>query len=178
MGCYLFNVGVDSLEEQFQDDLLDGPQPELTHRTDDFPTMSTPTRVRPSTHSIQLSPIREADRPYEVEIALRVANVPPFLAKPKDRGWLNKPLDTLKFVDDSINVQIINMRREPLLTCTGSFKKLTNANRTSKLLTHIADRANQRGMLVNEAKTGLMCVSAASTYEASVEVNFNGAKIR
>ena len=50
LGCYLFNVGVDDLEEGF-DDSEDHTQAEAFEetlvRSDDYPAVSTPTRVRP-----------------------------------------------------------------------------------------------------------------------------------
>ena len=47
------------------------------------------------------------------------------------------------------------------------------------LLKHVAERANDRDdMLVNEAKTGLMCINAASTFEAKVEIDFNRTNVK
>lgn len=76
LGCYLFNIGVDSLEESFNED---GSMPttevheETLVRTDDFPAVSTPKRVGPS-QMLAKSPI--PGRNQDFAILPRVANVP------------------------------------------------------------------------------------------------------
>ena len=42
------------------------------------------------------------------------------------------------------------------------------------MLDHIRTNAEKKGMLVNEKKTSLMCVSAARGYQAKVKIDFNG----
>ena len=74
--------------------------------------MSTPQRVGPLAPSLVLSPIAEARE--DVELLPRVANAPPWLRKPKDPRWRDEPLETLKFVDNGINIDIINMKLEKL----------------------------------------------------------------
>ena len=54
----------------------------------------------------------------------------------------------------------------------------TNAEKTTALLEHVRLRAEQKGMAVNEKKTGLMCVSASRSYKAKVSIEFNGQRVR
>ena len=50
LGCYLFNIGIDDLEEGFNPDSTEQTQEdsheEMLGRTDNYPAMSTPLRVR------------------------------------------------------------------------------------------------------------------------------------
>ena len=49
LGCYLFNIGVDDLEEGYlpRGDYQEEAHSETFTRTDDYPVMSTPTRITP-----------------------------------------------------------------------------------------------------------------------------------
>ena len=61
---------------------------------------------------------------------------------------------------------------------TADYKfKETSAPATSGLLEHIRKKAELKGMKVNEPKTGLMCVSAARSFEAKAAINFNGQRV-
>ena len=48
LGCYLFNIGVDDLEEGFigEEETQEEAHSEMLCRGDDFPVTSTPTRVK------------------------------------------------------------------------------------------------------------------------------------
>ena len=68
LGCYLFNVGIDNLEDSF---LHEGGQQEEAHqetmtRSDNFPAMSTPTRSphRPPWRNLQSRRERPSVLPY------------------------------------------------------------------------------------------------------------------
>ena len=58
LGCYLFNVGIDDLDEGTGMAAMSQEEAhaETLTRTDDYPTMSTPTRIR-STEELTVSPI-------------------------------------------------------------------------------------------------------------------------
>ena len=56
--------------------------------------------------------------------------------------------------------------------------KETHAEKTGRLLEHIRVNAEQQGLMVNEKKTVLMCVSAAKSFEPRVSVTFNGQAVR
>ena len=70
LGCYLFNVGVDDLEEGYIPTTEVGEQNEHLTRTDDFPAASTPSRVGLPLTDVEMSPmlslihISEPTRPY------------------------------------------------------------------------------------------------------------------
>ena len=66
------------------------------------------------------------------------------------------------------------MRRAKLLVENGVFFKDVVDRRSQELLNFIADNANKKVMSINAAKTGLMLVSAASRFEARVQVSLAG----
>ena len=86
LGCFLFNMGIDDLEEGFIPDgsrLTQEDSHQETHgRTDDFPAMSTPIRVR-QPEILTESPVPDRARPGFM-ILPRVANVPHWIPRPKD----------------------------------------------------------------------------------------------
>ena len=114
LGCFLFNIGVDDLEEGF----VYEPAPlnidrEHLGRRDDFPAASTPSRIASNISEVDISPLRTNDGgPQHVEFLPRVSNIPPWLARPKDRKWKEEDVRTRKFVDDSINNEKVNLKME------------------------------------------------------------------
>ena len=147
LGCYLYNIGVDNLEEQYEGQ-TPGRETQATQehlpRRDDFPVHSTPTRVRPLSSLPSLTPIKETADHQECELLPRVANAPPWLLKPKDPRWRKKKISVLKFVDDGINADKINMREERLMLEEGHMFKETNAPETAGMLEHIRTRAEKK----------------------------------
>ena len=86
-------------------------------------------------------------------------------------------IKTLKYVDDEVNSNKVNMRiARMLLDSEGHFKEITDL-RTQGLLQHKADRTKERGMAINARKTGLMIVSAACSFEARVWLQLDGVTI-
>ena len=176
LGCYLFNMGVDNLEDNFvQTDLpLVNSDTETLNRRDDFPAVSTPRRVGRSIQSIPCSPIQPDPASSPVEFLPRVANIPPWILKPKDPTFKEKPIETRKFVDDGVNMNKVNMRGARLLEENGRYFKGVTDLKTEGLLNHIALRAEQKGMCINKSKTGLMCISAATSFYTKIQVNVQG----
>ena len=84
---------------------------------------------------------------------------------------------TLKFVDDELNMNKINMRRSALLVEDGHFFKIVRDRQTEGLLKHIAKRAEERGMVINEKKTGLLCISAATSFSTKAQVVLNNQQV-
>ena len=118
-----------------------------------------------------MSPIRE-ERPHQdFEIGYRVANVPPYLQKKKNAAFVNRPIKSLKFVDDSVNIDKANMRRLRLLMEGNRPVRELRALRTQELLQHITAAATSKGMKINDQKTGLMCMSAAIGFEPRVTID-------
>ena len=175
LGCYLFNIGVDDLEEGYGTEAADGSVQEEAHqetlcRSDDFPISSTPKRVR-NTDNIPFSPVQPATRPQEINILPRVANVPPWLLKAKDPKVKHSPIKSYKFVDDGINTATVNMRQARLLVEEGNFFKEIVDKRTEGLLTHVAANAERKGMKINAKKTSLMVVSASTSFDSRVRIS-------
>ena len=149
LGCYLFNLGVDDLEEGFEPtEVANIELSEHLGRTDDFPAFSTPTRVEPSVNEVDISPIGR-DPEFQVNFLPRVANVPPWLRKPTERKWREDPLLTVKFVDDGINAEVVNMKEVPLMSIANENFKETMAEKTGRLLEHVRERAESKLSLIH-----------------------------
>ena len=179
LGCYLFNIGVDNLEEGFQEAACTNAQEEAHSetftRTDDFPAASTPRRVGRDSE-ISDSPIPK--RPgQEFDILPRVANVPPWIRKPKDPEFKSTPIKTYKYVDDEVNTNKVNMKKAKLLVENGEFFKEIVDIKTQNLLHHNATAAQNKGMVISAAKTGLMLVSAATSFDARVRITLGNQTI-
>ena len=173
LGCYLFNIAIDELETGLS---LSGQEQEEAHeetmtRTDDFPAASTPQRVRP-TDTLNESPI--STRRPSFDILPRVANVPPWIRRPKDPRYHEGSLNSYKYVDDNINTSKVNMKKAKLLVEDNKFFKEVVDTRTQELLSHVANKAEELGMAINAEKTGLMLVSAATSFEARTRLNLGG----
>ena len=165
LGCYLFNVGIDDLEEdidsQEQTASQEEAHPETLVRTDDFPAMSTPVRVNQPA-KITESPVAAATN---FTILPRVANILHWIQRPKDPIFKPTKPSTYKYVDDKVNTNKVNMKKARLLVEDDVFFKEVIDVQTLTLLQHMADRARERGMAINAKKTGLMLVSAATSLE-------------
>ena len=106
-----------------------------------------------------------------------VANVPPWLPKPKDPHFKSGAVKSYKFVDDNVNTCKINMRQAKMLTENGvCFKEIVD-KRTEALLQHVSDKALNKGMIINASKTSLMCMSAAKSFKAKVRVSLEGESV-
>ena len=90
LGSFLFNVGVDDIEDgcdyppsHFQDTM------ESHAPREDYPAHSTPARVGRPARAVSESPIRYNDRTdQELRILPRAMNTPPWLRKPKEQTWI------------------------------------------------------------------------------------------
>ena len=69
------------------------------------------------------------------------------------------------------------MKECPLLEENGVRFKVVNPVGSQKMFEHISERARSRGMLVNEKKTGLVCVSAAKSFKAKASLMCDGEKV-
>lgn len=166
LGCYLFGIGVDDIEEECQAPPIAAAQTETQASRHDFPAVSTPRRVYPNhLQEPSMSPITKEQ---DIEFLPRATNVPPWLLKPKDPRWRPPQDKNEKFVDDSIHMCTVNMRAEQLLEKEGIFYKETKAPAAQTMMEHITKRAEERGMVVNDSKTGVMCVSSAVSFEPRV----------
>ena len=124
----------------------------------------------PSNNAPAMSPIVGAGD-HQIQLLPRVANVPHWISRPKDPRFNSGDIATVKFVDDGVNVDVVNLRRASTLEEDGIHFKDVVATRTSTILNHIADRAKEKGMAINEKKTALLCISAAKSFEPRVRVS-------
>ena len=165
LGCFLFNVGIDTIEDGCNYD--SGVRIEREHlgRTDDYPASSTPSRVTPSQETPDLSPIRE-EPSQDFEVLPRVANAPPWLRKAKDPRWKPKEPMKIKFVDDGAHVAKVNMREQRLMMRGGKMIKTIHDQASQSMFDHVVGEAERRGMKVNKKKTALVCISTATSHTA------------
>ena len=170
LGSYLFNIGTDDLEEdcRFPDMPFFDECEEATNASCDFPAASTPTRVSSNVPEPSLSPMPQIGR--DIELGPRVANVPPWLRTPKEKRWEDREPTVKKFIDDGINIDVVNMLAVQTTLEKNKPVKTVHPVKTQALLEHVTKRANQKGMVVNDKKTTIMCVSAATSYEARARV--------
>ena len=85
-----------------------------------------------------------------------MANVPPWLRKPKDPRFIDTPLKSYKYVDDNVNTSQVNIKQARLLTEGDTTLKEIVDLRTQSHLEHVATNAELKGMAINAEKTGLM----------------------
>ena len=122
LGCYLFNIRVDTLEEGFsfnkgtQEDTYD----EVFTRPDDYPAASTPKGVGHAKNPEGMSPIAKHGNNLDFEFLPKAVNVPPWALKAKDPRFVNVDIGTFKYVDDEINLDKINTRSATLLSKDGT----------------------------------------------------------
>ena len=91
LGSYLFNVGIDDLEENCP---TTPPEPisiEHLPQSDDFPAFSTPTRVRLTPTDLSITPVRTVPE-FPLSFSARAANVPPWLRKATEPRWTQQSL--------------------------------------------------------------------------------------
>ena len=144
LGCYLFNIGIDDIEEgcEYPEDCSQDTHEALQA---DFPATSTPKRVDRSISELRLLPIRERDNSQCVEFLLPTAiNVPPWMRKPKDPLWKSIEPDSLKYVDDSLHFSVVNMRAVNLLIKEGKLIKITTAPQSQAMLEHITIKIERK----------------------------------
>ena len=109
----------------------------------------------------------------------RVANVPPWLRRPKDPRWTKCDPKDLKYIDDGMNIATINMKQVAL--CfeehpSAPIKKV-HLVESQAMLDHVTNKAITKGMVVNDAKTGLLCISASTSYRITASLNGRGGEI-
>ena len=92
------------------------------------------------------------------------------LRQAKERTWNERPPADFKYIDDQINTTTVNMRTVAAVEAQGSIIKDFRAVKAESVLHHITERAKEKGMHVNEAKTALMCVTGANSYEARAHI--------
>ena len=90
LGCFLFNIGVDDLDEGPLPNVEPAAVREHMNRTDDFPALSTPTRVNTGLGQPGLSPI-SGNNTADFTLLPRIANIPPWLKKKTEKKLDGSP---------------------------------------------------------------------------------------
>ena len=155
LGSYLFNIGTDDLEEGV----------EWTGETSNLEYLEAPGDLVASTPvgravpglSADLTPVRGWDR--NVEILPGVVNPPGWTREEREAHFQYKPPTCVKYIDDSLIIEKINMKEPPLLRGEGGeLFKSVNPSGTQDLFGHITRAAAEKGMVVNKKKTDLICI--------------------
>ena len=77
----------------------------------------------------------------------------------------------VKFVDDSVLVNVVNMKDLHTYQEADQFPyRVTTCKRTEDMLRYVTISARECGMVLNSQKTGLLCISAASFYDAKARI--------
>ena len=93
-------------------------------------------------------------------------NVPEKLRKRIEPKWRDKTLTVRKFVDDNLQTYKVHMQATQMYREGTKTFKNPRVIKSERMFNHIADRAKEKGLLVNAAKTNLLVVSASKSYEA------------
>ena len=134
LGVFLFNVTTDDLEDEFT--------------------------------SFDRQNLAEAEIPANhVEILPQARNVPSYLEVPRleeksgTQVLVQKPTIIVKYVDDNIICEKVNFGRVPILQVGGALVKRRKALSSQNAFRTIVRNAKYKGMLVNNDKTCVLCVS-------------------
>ena len=174
LGTYIFNIGTDNLEEDFdfnnQDqayEIDEGDLGFLDTETDLTRAQSTPQR-HDTPPNFDLSPV--SSQPHDFTISPLARNVPPRLVSRIEPTWRAKPITVKKFIDDNIQNEKLHIKKTQTYFEHGKMFKNARAGESEQLFKHISARANEQGLLVNSEKTTLLAISDAKSYEARAHI--------
>ena len=89
----------------------------------------------------------------------------------RESFFIERAPSCVKYIDDSLIIEKVNMKVPPLLTDHDGVKfKSVHPSKSQDLFAHIARSASAKGMQVNSKKTGLVCISAASSFRAQAHL--------
>ena len=86
----------------------------------------------------------------------------------KQPSWKSRPVEVVKYIDDALILEKVDVYREPLLDTAEGRKKVVDASRSEAMFRRIASRAELRGMKVNEEKTNVLCVTDSIAFRPEV----------
>ena len=117
LGSFLFNVGTDDLDVGDPPPISTGSPPPVETRPDHPRGTSSPVREAglPFVHCTDSPICRPPTQPgdFEIEFLPQAVNVPPRLRRPPK--WEDRPLSVVKYIDDAILLEKVNVQKEPLL---------------------------------------------------------------
>ena len=191
LGVLIFNTTTDDLEDEFE--ALEARRIGLPESAagsgDDVRVIEEPTAQRslgPATSSptsdlpppnMDLSPV--VDRLFRlgerhIEFRPNVINkplpdavmvTPPVEVKTGTQVLVDKPVMTVKYIDDNLSSEKLNFGRVPITkTNDGENIKTKQAINLQNCFRSVTREAEKRGMVVNVNKTKLLCISDALNY--------------
>ena len=92
-------------------------------------------------------------------------------------SWKSRPVEVIKYIDDALTLEKVDVYREPLLETPEGRKKVVDATRSGAMFGRIAARAKLRGMKVNEEKTNVLCVTDSIAFRPEVQLQVGDATV-
>ena len=179
LGTYIFNMGNDSLEDNFEQghnersfQLNEGDLSFLEVLPTNQVAISTPERPTPQPN-LNESPIQTSDNDLRFELLPTARNIPPSLTNRVESTWRPKPVSVNKFVDDNLSNEKLFMKDTIKIETDDEFLKNARAGNSERMFKHISNNAQSKGLLVNTEKTTLLAVSTATSYRARTHIYDN-----
>ena len=164
LGVFLFNSTIDDLEEGCKE-LKDT---RLSTRRSQAPVPSTPSRevvaVEPPESPIVRPPRRKSKRlNFTEELAVDVPEEPNHWTEAR---WKAAVALFLRFIDDGFCLSKVNFENSLGFSINGQKYRIKHAVQAQNVFRHVVRRAEDLGMVVNAAKTAMICVSGATDFQA------------
>ena len=85
-------------------------------------------------------------------------------------AWKRKKVEVDKYVDDNLQEECVSFENAVQVTVGGDNLRIKHAIQTQNVFRHVVRRAEERGMKVNTAKTGMLCVSDSLNYKTQAYI--------
>ena len=165
LGTYMFNIGTDSLEDNFEHPMRERMYQlemgdlsflELTPIT--INAQSTADKRPTVLTQPDISPIatNRADLNYVILPTAR--NVPQEISNRVEPTWRPKPISVNKFVDDNLSNEKIYMPEVPVLEDDSEIYKNARAGQSEALFRHITANAEKKALRINADRTTLLVI--------------------
>ena len=184
LGIQLFNTTTDDLEDDFVrleterlgirnvGEVIQVQEEEIMPRFPAEPTCSSPVHEQHELEDPQLSPVLPLPSGNEVRRPrVRAVPVPqpvlydiPEETKVGTQVLTKKMVLFFKYVDDNISCEKLNFGDTQAVMVNGVMTKVKQALGTQNGFRSVTGKAKERGMVVNESKTNLLCISDAMNY--------------
>ena len=95
----------------------------------------------------------------------------PVESSKKNMKWRGQPQRTFRYVDDNLQVTMLNMETAvPYEDPPGVKKRTKHSVQCQNSFRSVVRRSEERGMRVNESKTAMICISGAQSYAAEAYI--------
>lgn len=138
LGVFLFNVTTEDLEEEF----------EKFEKNRLEPRQDTNVRINPNVRNVPAGLIRP---PPETKVGTQVLT--------------QKPVTIRKYVDDNLSCEKLNFGNVPIISIDGVQTKIKQALSSQNAFISVSTKAKEKGMIVNESKTALLCISDSLNFK-------------